>query len=184
METTRELHYLTKPVFIVGFMGAGKTSVARRLARTSGVASVDMDTYIERQEGKRVRDIFAEIGEDGFRDIETRVLKDLVALDPLLISCGGGIVMRPENRELLKQNGYVVYLRITAEQAAERIKNTAFRPMFRDLENARNLTALRLPLYEEIASCTIDTGNQSLPAVVREVRDVLEKEGILCLQQK
>ena len=62
---------LARPVFFVGFMGAGKTSVARRLARTCGVASVDMDTYLERREGKRVKEIFAQAGEDGFRAIET-----------------------------------------------------------------------------------------------------------------
>ena len=64
---------LARPVFFVGFMGAGKTSVARRLARTCGVASVDMDTYLERREGKRVKEIFAQAGEDGFRAIETDV---------------------------------------------------------------------------------------------------------------
>ena len=70
---------LTRPVFFVGFMGAGKTSVARRLARTCGVASVDMDTYIERREGKKVKEIFAEGGEEGFRAIETDVLRELGA---------------------------------------------------------------------------------------------------------
>ena len=66
---------LTKPVFFVGFMGAGKTSVARKLARTCGIASVDMDTYLERREGKRVRELFAEAGEEAFRAIETDVLR-------------------------------------------------------------------------------------------------------------
>ena len=70
---------LARPVFFVGFMGAGKTSVARRLARSCRVASVDMDTYIERREGKRVKDIFAESGEAGFRAIETEVLRELGA---------------------------------------------------------------------------------------------------------
>ncbi len=89
---------LTRPVFFVGFMGAGKTSVARRLARTCGVASVDMDTYIERREGKKVKEIFAEGGEEGFRAIETDVLRELGAKpDPLLISCGGGVVVTPAN---------------------------------------------------------------------------------------
>ena len=76
---------LDSPGLFVGFMGAGKTSVARRLARTCGVASVDMDTYIERREGKKVKEIFAEGGEEGFRAIETDVLREL-ALSPTLCS--------------------------------------------------------------------------------------------------
>ena len=80
---------LAKPVFFVGFMGAGKTSVARKLARTCGIASVDMDTYLERREGKRVRELFAEAGEEAFRAIETDVLRELAGKDPLLVSCCG-----------------------------------------------------------------------------------------------
>lgn len=95
---------LTRPVFFVGFMGAGKTSVARRLARTCGAASVDMDTYIERREGKKVKEIFAEGGEEGFRAIETDVLRELGAKpDPLLISCGGGVVVTPANHDVFRR---------------------------------------------------------------------------------
>ena len=106
---------LARPVFFVGFMGAGKTSVARRLARTCGVASVDMDTYLERREGKRVKEIFAQAGEDGFRAIETDVLRELAGKEPLLVSCGGGVVKRDENRAILRDAGFVVYLKVTAD---------------------------------------------------------------------
>ncbi len=108
---------LARPVFFVGFMGAGKTSVARRLARTCGVASVDMDTYLERREGKRVKEIFAQMGEDGFRAIETDVLRELAGKEPLLVSCGGGVVERDENRAILRDAGFVVYLQVTADEA-------------------------------------------------------------------
>lgn len=121
---------LTRPVFFVGFMGAGKTSVARRLARTCGVASVDMDTYIERREGKKVKEIFAEGGEEGFRAIETDVLRELGAkLDPLLISCGGGVVVTPANHDVFREAGFVVYLEVTADEAASRISDTSTRPL-------------------------------------------------------
>ena len=141
---------LTRPVFFVGFMGAGKTSVARRLARTCGVASVDMDTYIERREGKKVKEIFAEGGEEGFRAIETDVLRELGAKpDPLLISCGGGVVVTPANHDVFREAGFVVYLEVTADEAVR-----------------------------------VSTAGKSVPAIAREVQRILEKEGILCPQQR
>ena len=117
---------LTRPVFFVGFMGAGKTSVARRLARTCGVASVDMDTYIERREGKKV----------------------------------------------------------TADEAASRISDTSTRPLFQNLEAARARCEERLPLYEAVANVRVSTAGKSVPAIAREVQRILEKEGILCPQQR
>ena len=162
---------LAKPVFFVGFMGAGKTSVARKLARTCGIASVDMDTYLERREGKRVRELFAEAGEEAFRAIETDVLRELAGKDPLLVSCGGGAVLAPENRAILAERGYVVYLQVTADEST--------RPLFRDLETARATIEARLPLYEDVADAVVNTAGKSVAAIAREVRGVLEREGIL-----
>ena len=114
----QDVYELVRPVFFIGFMGAGKTSVARKLARMCGVASVDMDTYLERREGKKIKDIFAEVGEEGFRAIETDVLVELMGKDPLLVSCGGGVITRAENREMLAEGGFVVFLYVDADEAA------------------------------------------------------------------
>ena len=175
---------LKRPVFFVGFMGAGKTSVARRLARTCGIASVDMDTYLERREGKRVKEIFAEVGEDGFRAIETDVLRELAGKEPLLVSCGGGVVKRDENRAILKDAGFVVHLKVTADEAKSRISDTSTRPLFQNLESARQTAEERIPLYAEVADVTIDTAGKNVAVIAREVQAALEKEGILCLQRR
>ena len=179
-----EFFTLTRPVFFIGFMGAGKTSVARKLARLCGIASVDMDTYLERREGRKIKDIFAEEGEGAFRVIETDVLRELLWKDPLLVSCGGGVVTREENRALLEEGGYVVHLQVSVDEAASRISNTSTRPLFQDIEAARVRCAERLPLYESAANVTVDTAGKSVYAIARDVQRLLEKEGVLCRQQK
>ena len=175
----RVLHRLVQPVFFVGFMGAGKTSVARKLARSAGVASIDMDTYIERRCDKKVRQIFAESGEAGFRAIETDVLLELACGEPQLISCGGGVVLAPANRTILREYGFVVYLKVTAAEAASRISDLSTRPLFGDLEQAQRIIDDRLPLYEEVADLIIDTAGRGTGAVAREVFSLLKKERVL-----
>jgi shikimate kinase len=176
---------LTRPVFFVGFMGAGKTSIARRLARVCHVASVDVDTYIERRAGKTISEIFAEEGEPAFRALETQALKDLVALpDPLLISCGGGVVVTPENREILKTAGFTIYLEVDADEAASRISDLSTRPLFSDIEAARKRCADRAPLYEEVAAARVSTFGKTVYELAQTIQQLLESEGMLCPQQK
>ena len=176
---------LLHPVFFVGFMGAGKTSVARRLARTCGISSVDMDTYLERREGRRVKEIFADVGEEGFRAIETDVLKELSRKEEcLLVSCGGGIVTREANRAILREAGFVVHLKVTVDEAAGRISDKSTRPLFQDIEAARARCAERAPLYASVADAEIDTAGKSVPRIAREVQRVLENEGVLCQRRK
>ena len=181
---SKDIYELDRPVFLVGFMGAGKTSVARKLARMAGVASVDMDTYIERCEHKRVKEIFAEVGEDGFRAIETQTLYELgMKKDPMVISCGGGVVLRPENRKALSELGLVVYLSVTAAEAASRISDVSSRPLFGDLQNAQRVIDERLPLYEEVADVTIDTVGRGSSSIAHEVFDILKDKGVLWQQK-
>lgn len=176
----RPQYDLARPVFFVGFMVAGKTSVARKIARGCGVASVDLDAYLERREGKTINQMFAEAGEEGFRALETDVLREFSQKEPLLVSCGGGVVLKPENREILKSSGFVVYLQVTAEQAYARVKDVSSRPLFRDLDTARKTIAGRLPMYEEVADAMVDTVDKSVPQIAREVREILKREGVLC----
>lgn len=175
---------LSRPVFFIGFMGAGKTSVARRLARRCHVTSVDLDTYINRSEGMKIADIFATRGEEAFRILEGRTLAELSHREPALISCGGGIITKEESRAVLKEQGFVVYLEVSADEAASRISDTSSRPLFNDLESARKIIAGRLPLYEEVADVTVDTADKSIDRITSEVKNILLKEGILWQTQK
>lgn len=183
-KASRPTYELTRNVFFVGFMVAGKTSTSRRLARQCGLATIDLDAYIERRERRAINQIFADQGEQGFRDMETEVLEEFAHKGPMLVSCGGGIVLREENRKILKENGFVVYLQVTAEQAVERVGDVSTRPLFKNLETARKTIEGRLPMYEDAASVAIDTNGKSINMVAQEIQDILEKEGILCLRQK
>lgn len=176
---------LDKPVFFVGFMGAGKSSVARRLARKGRVASVDVDFYLERREGKKITHIFDESGEEGFRAIETDVLKEIIDHEtPSFVSCGGGIIKQPENRELLQRKGFVIYLKVSAQEAAGRISDLSTRPLFNDVEDAQKLNEERDPLYEQCAHAVINTSGKSVGRIAVEVQRILEEEGILWRSQK
>lgn len=175
---------LSSNVFLIGFMGAGKSTVARKIARSCGVSSLDMDKYIERSYGKTIPEIFEEGGEELFRKIETDTLRELSAAEePMLVSCGGGIVKSEENRKLLKEGGTVVHLLVDADEAAARISDKSSRPLFNDIESARQLCSERLPLYEEAADLTVATGGKDLRDISREVKSYLTREGVLCQQQ-
>ena len=175
--------YLTKPVFFIGFMGAGKTSISQQIAVTCGVASIDSDEYLELREDRIIADIFAEDGEEAFRDIETDVLRDLAKRSPRLIGCGGGVVTkRPENAEIMKESGYVVYLKVTADGAAARIPNTDSRPMFKNLETARKTIVEREPQYEAAANVSVNTEGRTIREVADEVVDLLLEAGVLVKQ--
>lgn len=171
---------LTKPVFFIGFMGAGKTSVSQQLAVTYGLASIDADEYLELREDRIIADIFAEDGEEAFRDIETDVLRDLASRSPRLIGCGGGVVTkRPENAQIMKESGFVVYLKVTADGAAARIPNTDSRPMFKNLETARKTIVERAPQYEAAANIEVETEGRSVRQVAEEVAGALLDAGIM-----
>ena len=175
----QESYELKRPVLFVGFMGAGKTSVARKLARSAGAAAIDMDMYIERRCDCKIKDLFAAHGEEGFRVIETGILRELAFGEPQLISCGGGIVLAERNRQILKEHGFVIYLMVTAAEAASRISDVSTRPLFGNLEQAQRVIEGRLPLYEEVADIIIDTAGRGSGSIAREAQHRLQDAGIL-----
>lgn len=152
-------------VFLVGLMGAGKTSVGKLLARRMGKTFVDSDQEIERITGVRIPLIFEIEGEAGFRARETRILAELSARSNIVLATGGGSVLCEQNRRLLSQRGVVVYLRAAPTDLWQRTRQDRNRPLLHTADPFARLSELfteRDPLYRAIAHVVIDTGNQSL----------------------
>lgn len=152
-------------IFLVGPMGAGKTTVGKHLARLLGMGFFDLDSEIEARSGADISWIFDVEGEPGFRDRETAMLKELAAREAAIIATGGGIVLRAENREILVETGTVVYLAVPVATLIERTRSDTRRPLLQveDREAAvEKLASERAPLYEEVASITY-TGDKASP---------------------
>lgn len=149
-------------IVLIGFMGSGKTTVGKELHHRLGYPLVDMDQVIEQRAGKPITAIFEEDGETAFRDMETGLLRELgQSGEPRrIISTGGGVVGREENRELLKGLGYVVWLHAPAQLILERTSKNRVRPLLQTenpAERVRVLMAQREPLYQESAHLKLDT---------------------------
>lgn len=160
---------LPENIFLVGLMGAGKSTVGRILARRLGKRFVDTDHEIEKRNGVMIPVIFEIEGEEGFRRREQEVLTDLAQEKDLVLSTGGGIVLKPENREVLRNHGFVVYLNARPELLAERTKHDRTRPLLNvedPLTRLHELYALRDPLYREVAHAIVETGRGAPQQVV------------------
>jgi shikimate kinase len=159
-------------VFLVGFMGAGKTTVSRLVAQQLGRPAIDLDAHIEAVAGKSVREIFEDVGEDAFRELESAHLAALSGADPSVVACGGGIVVRDENRSALKDMGLVIYLRVSAGETLARVGADGTRPLLSGpggVIAATRLLEARESLYSAVADATIDTVGRSVDEVADEV---------------
>ena len=159
-------------IFLVGLMGAGKTSIGRLLAKRLGKDFFDSDHEIERVTGVRIPVIFEIEGEAGFRAREARMLSGLVQGGNIVLATGGGAVLSPQNRKLLAENGIVVYLRATVPDLWNRTRHDRNRPLLRSAEPLATLERLyaeRDPLYREVAHIIVDTGDQSLGNLVHRL---------------
>ena len=170
---------LADHIILIGFMGSGKSSVARKLARFENMNSIDMDIYIEREAGMKTTKIFEVEGEEGFRKREQEFLRSMVTRERCILSCGGGIITKEENREMLKQLGTVVYLKVSAEEAISRISKPETRPLLSGSKPPEEILASRLQYYEETADITIDTGGRTINQVASLLQRILRKAGKL-----
>lgn len=163
-------------IYLVGLMGAGKTSVGRLLARRLGKTFYDCDHEIERATGVKVAVIFEIEGEAGFRARESKILAELVRRKEAVLATGGGAVLSPENRALLSANGTVVYLRATPPDLWRRTRHDKNRPLLKTADPLATLEQLfeeRDPLYRSTADIVVDTGSQNLGNLAHKLEDQL-----------
>ena len=164
-------------IFLTGFMGAGKSAVSRRLRDLTGLPVIEMDAMIEKQEGCSISEIFAARGETYFRDLETHLLSGLYDADGAIVSCGGGVPLRAENRALMKALGKTVLLKAQPETIYGRLIHSYLnRPNIRErmsVSGIRDLMEKRDPFYLDAADITVVTDGRPLDEICRETADAL-----------
>jgi len=155
-------------------MGAGKTTIGRLLAKALAMPFYDSDKAIEESTGVDIPTIFEFEGEEGFRDREQKMIRQLTKQEGIVMATGGGVILREENRKLLKENGFVVYLKCPVERILERTRRDTQRPLLRT-DNPRakieSLFAQREPLYLACADYQVDTGSIPSKIVVKQILD-------------
>jgi shikimate kinase len=165
-------------IFLIGMMGAGKTSVGKMLARNLGKEFYDSDQVIEARTGVKIPVIFELEGESGFRAREAAGFEELTPRAGVVLATGGGAVLGEKNREVLRLRGTVVYLRASVNELWNRTRHDRNRPLLQTadpLGRLRELYAQRDPLYRETAHITMDTGSQSLKSLVLKLQQKLER---------
>lgn len=162
---------LSLNIFLVGFMGAGKSAVGKALSARLGMDFVELDEDAEREEGISISEIFAGRGEEYFRELESKVLSSRSKGRSQVISTGGGAVLSESNREVMKKHGVTIYLKATADVLWERVKHNTNRPLLqvdKPLERLRELLGSREVFYEQ-ADIVVDTEGLSPERVAEEI---------------
>ena len=159
-------------IYLVGLMGAGKTTIGRQLAKSLGLPFYDSDKAIEESTGVDIPTIFEFEGEQGFRDREQKMLQQLTELKGIVLATGGGAILREENRKLLKENGIVIYLQCSIDRIMERTRRDTQRPLLKTADPKERIEQLykeREPLYLNCADLVVDTGIMQSKAAVNYI---------------
>lgn len=167
-----------KNIFLIGPMGAGKSSAGKYLAQQLNMDFYDTDEEIEKRTGVEIGWIFDLEGESGFQKRETAVIKELASLPNIVLATGGGSILEEENREILTNNGIVIYLEVSLDYQQHRTINESRRPLLRVKNRQEILEKLyheRAPLYDKIADYKVHTDNRSIRDVVDEIIRWLDK---------
>jgi shikimate kinase len=159
-------------IFLIGPMGAGKSTIGRTLAKELKLEFFDSDEVIEERSGASIAWIFDVEGEDGFRRREQKVIDELTQKNNIVLATGGGVVMTPENRNALAGRGTVIYLRTSLQQQFERTKRDTKRPLLQTDDLAGRLETLRYerePFYEDMADISFETDKLTVKAVANNI---------------
>ncbi|MDZ4848154.1 MAG: shikimate kinase [Pirellulaceae bacterium] len=170
---------MERAIFLVGYRGSGKSSIGQRLAELLGRPLIDSDDCIETASHKSIREIFADSGEEAFRALETKAIKNIVERkDAVVVSLGGGAVLRKQNRDLIAKHGVAVWLQVSAKQAANRIQadhSTAKRrPALTQLagyDEIVRLLEIREPIYRDVADFIIQTDGRTIEELAQQIAD-------------
>ena len=166
-------------LFFVGFLGAGKSTLARNLGRMFNRRYVDTDRLVERRRGLTVSQIFNVDGEERFRVLETEALQGLASQRSLLVSCGGGVVETPENIDLIHVMGFCVYLDGDLDDSLRQMQRSDTRPDFGSPEHAAELLEHRRPLYEQASDLTVDIRGRTFEEVTYTVAEQLLERDLI-----
>ncbi len=162
-------------IVLIGFMGAGKTTVGKLLSKKLGRRFLDTDEIIEKKMSLAISQIFKKYGEAYFRDIESQVVKEVSASENQVISVGGGAILRDENVKTLKEKGVLIYLQVPLSELEKRLKGAQDRPLLK-VENAEaqveRIFASRKKRYEEVADFIVD-GSKPVMEVVDEIGRII-----------
>ena len=163
---------------LIGFMGVGKSTVSKELSKKFDMPEIDMDVMIVEKEDKSINDIFAERGEEYFRKVETECLIDIQKNKGYIVSCGGGVVVKDENINHMKNGGVILFLTATPETIYNRVKDDDSRPILKGNKNIEFIEQLmnkRKDRYLAVADIIISTDNKSISEIVDEITDKLEE---------
>ena len=161
-----------KNIFLIGFMGCGKSAISYWLSKNCGLKSVEMDQEIVNQEGMSIPEIFETKGETYFRDLETTLLQKIQGQSDCIVSCGGGVVLRDENIELMKKNGCVVLLKASPETILERVKHDENRPLLKgkkDVVSIKEMIDKRWPRYMAAADLVVSVDGRTPKEIGTEI---------------
>ncbi|MDF1588622.1 MAG: shikimate kinase AroK [Gammaproteobacteria bacterium] len=167
-------------IFLVGPMGAGKSTVGKQLAKSLGRDFYDSDKELEKRTGVSISWIFEMEGEQGFRIREQKIIDELTGLKDIVLATGGGVVLAEENRRILRSRGHVVYLSASVEQLLKRTAKDKSRPLLQTdnpRQRIKEIISQRDPLYRDVADIELRTGDQSIQHVVSGLIKQLEQLG-------
>ncbi|MCD8118058.1 MAG: shikimate kinase [Lachnospiraceae bacterium] len=163
-----------KNIYLIGFMGSGKTTIATALAEKLGLTEIEMDAWIVNKEGMSINDIFAKFGESYFRQVETDLLRELAGKEDIIVSCGGGAVLREENAALMRQAGRILLLKAKPETIYERVKDSTERPLLNgnmNVDYIRGLMDARQPRYLAAADAVVVVDGKSVEEICTEIHE-------------